>query len=115
MAGTTGLEPATSAVTGQRSNQLNYVPSCFSCGQRDTRMFAVFSCCLPFLLRQPLYTQSIEIRGEMGSKDSKLKSFHADAGSRDPEHLSLLCEGIVADRIQISTGTVRSPTPPIRV
>ena len=28
MAGTTGLEPATSAVTGQRSNQLNYVPTC---------------------------------------------------------------------------------------
>ena len=26
MAGTTGLEPATSAVTGQHSNQLNYVP-----------------------------------------------------------------------------------------
>ena len=30
MAGTTGLEPATSAVTGQRSNQLNYVPTLFS-------------------------------------------------------------------------------------
>jgi hypothetical protein len=30
MAGTTGLEPATSAVTGQRSNQLSYVPSFFS-------------------------------------------------------------------------------------
>ena len=30
MAGTTGLEPATSAVTGQRSNQLSYVPSLFS-------------------------------------------------------------------------------------
>ncbi len=28
MAGTTGLEPAASAVTGQRSNQLNYVPNC---------------------------------------------------------------------------------------
>ena len=27
MAGTTGLEPAASAVTGQRSNQLNYVPN----------------------------------------------------------------------------------------
>ena len=35
MAGTTGLEPAASAVTGQRSNQLNYVPSLFSmvCGK----------------------------------------------------------------------------------
>ena len=32
MAGTTGLEPAASAVTGQRSNQLNYVPNCFSYG-----------------------------------------------------------------------------------
>src|SRR5882724_8618102 len=30
MAGTTGLELATSAVTGQRSNQLNYVPNLFS-------------------------------------------------------------------------------------
>jgi hypothetical protein len=27
LAGTTGLEPAASAVTGQRSNQLNYVPT----------------------------------------------------------------------------------------
>ena len=27
LAGTTGLEPATSCVTGMRSNQLNYVPS----------------------------------------------------------------------------------------
>ena len=27
MAGATGLEPATSAVTGQRSNQLSYAPA----------------------------------------------------------------------------------------
>jgi hypothetical protein len=27
LAGTTGLEPATSCVTGMRSNQLNYVPT----------------------------------------------------------------------------------------
>ncbi len=30
MAGTTGLEPATSDVTGRRSNQLSYVPACVS-------------------------------------------------------------------------------------
>jgi hypothetical protein len=29
MAGTTGLEPATSDVTGRRSNQLNYVPAAY--------------------------------------------------------------------------------------
>jgi hypothetical protein len=34
MAGTTRLELATSAVTGQRSNQLNYVPAV---GTRQTR------------------------------------------------------------------------------
>ena len=49
MAGTTGLEPATSAVTGRRSNQLSYVPTaksmpcaqpqwdgfCGNCEERD--------------------------------------------------------------------------------
>ena len=34
VAGTTGLEPATSDVTGRRSNQLNYVPFlCSNVGQ----------------------------------------------------------------------------------
>ena len=36
LAGTTRLELATSAVTGQRSNQLNYVPSLFSTGLWET-------------------------------------------------------------------------------
>jgi hypothetical protein len=35
MAGTTGLEPATSAVTGQRSNQLSYVPAMLPSGLRS--------------------------------------------------------------------------------
>ena len=41
MAGTTGLEPATSAVTGQHSNQLNYVPfDCENCfAKRCTLLF----------------------------------------------------------------------------
>jgi hypothetical protein len=42
MAGTTGLEPATSAVTGQRSNQLNYVPSAKSKVNPNTRASASF-------------------------------------------------------------------------
>ncbi len=40
MAGTTGLEPATSAVTGQRSNQLNYVPLDFLRQSRKVLPFA---------------------------------------------------------------------------
>jgi hypothetical protein len=36
MAGTTGLEPAASAVTGQRSNQLNYVPTFVVCESFQT-------------------------------------------------------------------------------
>ncbi len=35
MAGTTGLEPATSAVTGQRSDQLSYVPRLPLAGNLD--------------------------------------------------------------------------------
>jgi hypothetical protein len=47
MAGTTGLEPATSAVTGQRSNQLSYVPRLFVQQFGDTshriKRFAAFA------------------------------------------------------------------------
>ena len=38
MAGTTGLEPAASAVTGQRSNQLNYDPAIGWDGSAETRV-----------------------------------------------------------------------------
>ena len=36
MAGSTGLEPAASAVTGQRSNQLNYDPAIGVIGLAET-------------------------------------------------------------------------------
>jgi hypothetical protein len=42
MAGTTGLEPATSAVTGQRSNQLSYVPSAISIAWRKSQNLLSF-------------------------------------------------------------------------
>jgi hypothetical protein len=38
MAGSTGLEPAASAVTGQRSNQLNYDPKLILVS-KDLRMY----------------------------------------------------------------------------
>ena len=37
LAGSTGLEPAASAVTGQRSNQLNYVPFCCESGRAENQ------------------------------------------------------------------------------
>ena len=39
MAGSTGLEPAASAVTGQRSNQLNYDPAMVFTGLAETLVF----------------------------------------------------------------------------
>jgi hypothetical protein len=41
MAGTTGLEPATSDVTGRRSNQLSYVPAMSPDIQIVTRSLAI--------------------------------------------------------------------------
>ena len=37
MAGVTGLEPATSGVTGQRSNRLSYTPKIRLIHESDTR------------------------------------------------------------------------------
>ena len=69
MAGTTGLEPATSAVTGQRSNQLSYVPSvicnCFS----QVTEFTGFSYCSLLAYFHHFY----RIQLNSGSKDSEPK------------------------------------------
>ena len=48
MAGTTGLEPAASAVTGQRSNQLNYVPTCICRSLEPARTVASAIAIAPF-------------------------------------------------------------------
>src|SRR5579871_5112011 len=48
MAGTTGLEPAASAVTGQRSNQLNYVPTRQVNKMRNRPVFMrLWTICIP--------------------------------------------------------------------
>ena len=70
MAGTTGLEPAASAVTGQRSNQLNYVPTLFSPGYRETRMFTALPCCQLFRLCQPVPPHICEILAETDTMDT---------------------------------------------
>ena len=44
MAGTTRLELATSAVTGQRSNQLNYVPTILHAELLTTSNFWLLPC-----------------------------------------------------------------------
>jgi hypothetical protein len=60
MAGTTGLEPATSAVTGQRSNQLSYVPRRrfynLFLSHRNQRFAAIAISLISAL--SPLWTQS---------------------------------------------------------
>ncbi len=53
MAGTTGLEPAASAVTGQRSNQLNYVPLFVFLPLLETRVFTGFPHVQSIRLRRP--------------------------------------------------------------
>ena len=53
MAGVAGLEPVTSAVTGQRSNQLSYTPAKGDVKLRNVRpdvkfCFGLFTLCLDF-------------------------------------------------------------------
>jgi hypothetical protein len=86
MAGTTGLEPAASAVTGQRSNQLNYVPSLFSYLYRKPVCLVAFlrfnlvACVACFNLVEP--------NSEINGHQAKRPSTHP-AGNTNPEQLSL--------------------------
>jgi hypothetical protein len=97
MAGTTRLELATSAVTGQRSNQLNYVPNLFSSGSGKPLNFLFFSsvhrvarlnrfhplCRIPGFYRQETVRKCIPTR--------------PDASLDDPEHLSMPQVSIVTE------------------
>ena len=63
MAGTTGLEPAASAVTGQRSNQLNYVPNFVFLPLSETRVFTGFPQVQSIRLRRLFQPHRTEFRG----------------------------------------------------
>jgi hypothetical protein len=90
MAGTTGLEPATSAVTGQRSNQLNYVPNLFSYLYRKPAClvaflrFNRFACVACFNPVEP----NSEVNGHHGHQVKSL-SKNCTTGNTNPEQLSL--------------------------
>jgi hypothetical protein len=76
MAGTTGLEPATSAVTGQRSNQLNYVPELKNQSLRRLSRNRVIGCVgfvSVFGLRICLGNRSMFEKAEM---DDAHRGFH---------------------------------------
>ena len=63
MAGTTGLEPAASAVTGQRSNQLNYVPNFVFLPLSETRVSTGFPQVQSIRLRRLFQPRRTEFRG----------------------------------------------------
>ena len=90
MAGTTRLELATSAVTGQRSNQLNYVPTLFSYLYRKPAYllaflrFNRFACVAHF---NPIEPNS-EVNGHHGHQ-AKPPSKTVVQANTNPEQLSL--------------------------
>ena len=89
MAGTTGLEPAASAVTGQRSNQLNYVPHFFSYPRKPACLvaflrfnrFACVACVHPIELNS-------EVIANHGRQAQPLSKNCLQANT-NPEQLSL--------------------------
>ena len=89
LAGTTGLEPAASAVTGQRSNQLNYVPNLFSYLYRKPASlvaflrFNRFACVACFNPAEP----NSEVNGHHGHQAKPSKTMLQ--ANTSPEQLSL--------------------------
>src|SRR5258708_35743393 len=102
MAGTTRLELATSAVTGQRSNQLNYVPSLFSSGSRETLdTFLLLSVDSPVSAISARNHRIPEANGKETERNHNARILGCDPANA--EHLSIRCEQIVSDRLKIST------------
>ncbi len=91
MAGTTGLEPATSAVTGQRSNQLSYVPSFFSSTYAKSKN--LLSIAAVYLISR----FHSAINGQQGQHEI-LPSMPLQA-TRNPEHLSMSRDSNCTKRI----------------
>ena len=77
MAGTTGLEPAASAVTGQRSNQLNYVPSLFFIGLADNPVTCTASADFLLLCKdaKTVYQEELNLRVEPVTPSGKKIEF----------------------------------------
>ena len=71
MAGSTGLEPAASAVTGQRSNQLNYDPAMVFTGLAETLVFTGASLLSTVSPVSPISAESNRFRCFMDSMESK--------------------------------------------
>src|ERR1700733_8389344 len=77
MAGTTGLQTAASAVTGQRSNQLNYVPTCQINKMRNNQCLCGLA---RFAYRAPVAPDCPKERDSCPNRPqtaSKFRHFHA--------------------------------------
>ncbi len=78
------------AVTGQRSNQLNYVPHFVFLPLSETRVFTGFPQVQSSRLRRPFETPSNQIPRLMDTMDTKLNHVqNCSAGKHNPEQLSL--------------------------
>src|ERR1035437_826986 len=86
MAGTTGLEPATSAVTGQRSNQLSYVPTLISSTYAKSKNLLSFAAVYSFSRIHSFH--GIYPISAMNGQHEILPSMPLEA-TRNPEHLSM--------------------------